>query len=62
VPEDIHIANKQFLVHQALKMSQKKNEHFQFRDEEMPFLMANVADMPAAGMMLDDHTHSGARA
>ena len=63
VPEDIHIANKQFLVHQALKMAQKKNEHFQFRDEEMPFLMANAGLNPAAGMLLDEPAQrSGARA
>ncbi|MFL9610356.1 flagellar biosynthesis protein FlhF [Methylobacillus sp. Pita2] len=43
VPEDIHIANNNFLAHHAFKMTRKKAEQFQFRDAEMPFLMANIA-------------------
>ncbi|MCB5189294.1 flagellar biosynthesis protein FlhF [Methylobacillus arboreus] len=43
VPEDIHLANNTFLAHHAFKMARKKSEQFQFRDAEMPFLMANIA-------------------
>ena len=49
VPEDIHLANSTFLVHHAFKMARKRNEQFQFRNEEMPFLMANVATSSATG-------------
>jgi len=43
VPEDIHLANNHFLAHHAFKMTRQKAEQFQFREAEMPFLMANVA-------------------
>ncbi len=49
VPEDIHIANNTFLAHHAFKMARKKAEQFQFRDAEMPFLMANVASSNVTG-------------
>ena len=49
VPEDIHIANNTFLAHHAFKMARKKAEQFQFRDAEMPFLMANVASSNMTG-------------
>ena len=49
VPEDIHLANSTFLAHHAFKMTRKRNEQFQFRNEEMPFLMANVATSNSTG-------------
>lgn len=49
VPEDIHLANSTFLAHHAFKMARKRNEQFQFRNEEMPFLMANVATSGTIG-------------
>lgn len=40
VPEDIHLANKQYLIHRALKLS--SDLPFQFLDDELPFVMGNT--------------------
>jgi len=42
VPEDIHLANKQYLVQHALKLSSVHNQPFQFLNEELPFVMGNT--------------------
>ena len=42
VPEDIHLANKQYLVQHALKLSSFHNQPFQFLNEELPFVMGNT--------------------
>ncbi|MCB5183794.1 flagellar biosynthesis protein FlhF [Methylobacillus gramineus] len=52
VPEDIHLANKSLLVHHAFKIARKKTDHFRFRDEEIPFIMANMtADTSTSGLV-----------
>lgn len=43
VPEDIHLANKQYLIQHALKQSAVSNRPFQFLNEELPFIMGNTA-------------------
>jgi flagellar biosynthesis protein FlhF len=42
VPEDLHVANKQYLVDQAFKLN-REQPAFEFRDDELPMLMANAA-------------------
>ena len=44
VPEDIHLANKDYLIRQALKLGASKNSPFKFRDEELPFVMGNTVN------------------
>jgi len=43
VPEDIHLANKQYLIQHALKQSPASNRPFQFLNDELPFIMGNTA-------------------
>ena len=46
VPEDLHMANKKLLVHHAFKLRKTAGgKHFQFRDEDLPLLMAHAAQM-----------------
>ena len=42
VPEDIHVANKSFLIQHALKSRAATNQPFQFLMDELPFLMGNT--------------------
>lgn len=43
VPEDIHLANRQYLIQHALKQSPASNRPFQFLNDELPFIMGNTA-------------------
>jgi len=40
VPEDLHVANKNYLVDQAFKLK-RKQVAFEYQDEELPLLVAN---------------------
>jgi flagellar biosynthesis protein FlhF len=42
VPEDIHLANKAYLIQHALKARAATNQPFQFLMEELPFIMGNT--------------------
>lgn len=42
VPEDLHVANKNYLVDQAFKLK-RKQATFDYQDEELPALMANAS-------------------
>ena len=42
VPEDLHIANKQYLIDHAFKLK-RQQPAFQFQDDELPMLMAAAA-------------------
>ncbi len=42
VPEDLHVANKNYLVDHAFKLKCKQ-EAFEFHDDELPVLMANAS-------------------
>jgi flagellar biosynthesis protein FlhF len=42
VPEDLHLANKQYLVDHAFKF-RRDQPAFQFTDDELPMLMAGAA-------------------
>lgn len=44
VPEDIHLANKQLLIHHALKLNSAANQAFQFQSDELPFVMGNTSN------------------
>lgn len=41
VPEDIHLANKSYLIQKALKIG-ADGRSLQFKNEELPFIMANT--------------------
>ena len=42
VPEDLHVANKQYLVDRAFKLK-RETTAFRFQDDELPILMANAS-------------------
>jgi flagellar biosynthesis protein FlhF len=42
VPEDLHVANKQYLVDRAFKLK-RETSTFRFQDDELPILMASAA-------------------
>jgi flagellar biosynthesis protein FlhF len=44
VPEDIHLANKQYLIQHSLKLGGAGNTPFQFLNEELPFVMGNTVN------------------
>jgi flagellar biosynthesis protein FlhF len=41
VPEDIHLANKSYLIQKALKTG-ADGRSLQFKNEELPFIMGNT--------------------
>ena len=42
VPEDLHVANKQYLIDRAFKLK-RETSAFTFQDDELPLLMASAA-------------------
>ncbi|NOU25083.1 MAG: flagellar biosynthesis protein FlhF [Methylotenera sp.] len=42
VPEDIHLANKAYLIQHALNLKANCNQAFQFLADELPFVMGNT--------------------
>lgn len=53
VPEDLHVANKRMLVHHAFKLRKSPaGRTFQFRDEDLPLLMAHAARTSATELSL----------
>jgi flagellar biosynthesis protein FlhF len=42
VPEDIHVANKAYMIQHALKARAASNQPFQFLMDELPFIMGNT--------------------
>jgi flagellar biosynthesis protein FlhF len=42
VPEDLHIANQQYLIDRAFKLK-RETAPFQYNDDELPLVMANTA-------------------
>ena len=42
VPEDLHVANQQYLIDRAFKLK-RESAPFQFHDDELPLVMANTA-------------------
>lgn len=53
VPEDLHVANKQLLLHHAFKLRKSAaGRSFQFRDEDLPLLMAHAAKLPSRELHL----------
>jgi flagellar biosynthesis protein FlhF len=42
VPEDLHVANQQYLVDRAFKLK-RETAPFQYQDDELPLVMANTA-------------------
>jgi flagellar biosynthesis protein FlhF len=42
VPEDLHVANKQYLIDRAFKLK-RETTAFKFQDDELPILMASAA-------------------
>mgnify|MGYP000238655440 CR=1 FL=1 len=56
VPEDLHVANQQYLIDRAFKL-RRETEPFQYQDAELPLVMANTAramnDTTLRGVTLD---------
>jgi len=56
VPEDLHVANQQYLVDRAFKLK-RETAAFQLKDAELPLLMAstakNTSDVTLRGVNLD---------
>jgi flagellar biosynthesis protein FlhF len=56
VPEDLHIANRQYLVERAFKLK-RETASFSLRDDELPLVVANTAramnDSSLHGVALD---------
>ncbi|MES2071554.1 MAG: flagellar biosynthesis protein FlhF [Pseudomonadota bacterium] len=44
VPEDLHVANKNYLIDRAFKLK-RETAPFMFKDDELPMLMSNAAAM-----------------
>jgi len=51
VPEDIHLANKQYLIQHALKLSARSNQSFQFLNDELPFVMGDTVNAANASQL-----------
>ena len=51
VPEDIHLANKQYLIQHALKLSASSNQSFQFLNDELPFVMGDTVNVANASQL-----------
>ena len=51
VPEDIHLANKQYLIQHALKLSASSNQSFQFLNDELPFVMGDTVNAVNASQL-----------
>ncbi|MFZ6817578.1 flagellar biosynthesis protein FlhF [Undibacterium sp. Ji22W] len=49
VPEDLHIANKQYLVDRAFKLK-RETSAYKFQNDELPLLMSNMAAVQVADM------------
>lgn len=48
VPEDLHVANKQYLIDRAFKLK-RETAPFRYLDEELPLLMAGVGSAATGG-------------
>ena len=48
VPEDLHVANKQYLVERAFNLK-RDQAAFQFQDDELPILMAGAGAVASVG-------------
>lgn len=49
VPEDLHVANKQYLVDRAFKLK-RETSAYKFQNDELPLLMSNLAALQNTGM------------
>lgn len=49
VPEDLHVANKQYLVDRAFKLK-RETSAYKFQNDELPLLMSNMAALQNTGM------------
>jgi len=56
VPEDLHLAHKQQLIHRSFKLGSAKNSPFQFQSKDLPFVMGNAANSATTTAKLEfDH-------
>ncbi len=53
VPEDISVANKQFLISSALSLGTAKNSPFNFNKEDLPFVMGQTTSTSAKPTRLE---------
>jgi flagellar biosynthesis protein FlhF len=55
VPEDLHVANKKLLIHRAFRAGAQNTSSFQFKHNELPFLMGNTSPVATKLSMGADH-------
>ena len=48
VPEDLHIANKEYLVDRAFKLK-RETSAYKFQNDELPLLMSTMSSVTQAG-------------
>src|SRR5450830_849421 len=53
VPEDIHMANKQYLIQLALQTNTANNRPFQLMNEELPYIMGNTVNAANTSDLLE---------
>jgi flagellar biosynthesis protein FlhF len=53
VPEDIHMANKRYLIQLALQTNTANNRPFQLMNEELPYIMGNTVNAANTSDLLE---------
>lgn len=56
VPEDLHIANKEYLVDRAFKLK-RETSAYQFQNDELPLLMSSMAASNSSATMRKSEAH-----
>ncbi|MBR7745409.1 flagellar biosynthesis protein FlhF [Undibacterium baiyunense] len=56
VPEDLHIANKEYLVDRAFKLK-RETSAYQFQNDELPLLMTSMAASNSSATMRKSEAH-----
>lgn len=56
VPEDLHIANKEYLVDRAFKLK-RETSAYQFQNDELPLLMTSMAASNSSASMRKSEAH-----
>jgi flagellar biosynthesis protein FlhF len=58
VPEDLHVANKQYLVDRAFKLK-RETSAYKFQNDELPLLMSNITANTQGTSMAKAEVHFG---
>jgi flagellar biosynthesis protein FlhF len=59
VPEDLHVANKEYLIDRAFKLK-RETEAYKFQDDELPLLISNLSQVDRfSSMNIAQGAHHG---